>query len=108
MDQEMKAKVNEYLKAHGRRELSTEEAGAVAGGSPDTIVFGESSIPRMEFLQYVEDIRQAYGNDVAYNFLLEGINSMNYYQYSDTHIKELYAAYGPTEGFWAMMDREGF
>lgn len=108
MDKEMMGKIQEMLKARGKRELSPEETEAVVGGAPETFVWCGTTVTRMEFIGYVEDIRRAYGNDVAIDILLDGIRSMNYYHYPDSHIIELFRTYGANEGFWAMMDRVGF
>ena len=40
MDQEIMAKVNEVLKAHGRRELSMDELDEVVGGKGDGVMNG--------------------------------------------------------------------
>ncbi len=40
MDKEMMDKVNEYLKANGKRELSMDELEKVAGGQDTVTVFG--------------------------------------------------------------------
>ena len=70
MDKEMKAKVDEFLKTNGRRELSMDEMDRVSGGSfpADYRVNGYTAAEAGGMLQAVYD---NFGLDVAEAFAIE-------------------------------------
>ncbi len=77
MDKEIKAKIEEFVRAYGRRELSMEEADQVAGGG---IKFDNFEINTEEDLNYfVYTIIAAYdelwGKDITADILINWIPS---------------------------------
>ena len=77
MDKEMLAKVNEILKAHGKRELTMDETDQVTGGG---LKFDNFEINTREDLNYfvytiIAAYEEAFGKDVTYNILKDWIPS---------------------------------
>ena len=82
MDKEMMAKVNEVLKANGRRELSMDEMDKVVGGECFRIV----DIKTEEDLDYfvytfIASMEKSFGKDVTTDFLLKQLPSYDMIQY---------------------------
>ena len=77
MDQEMMKKVNEVLKANGRRELSMDEADQVVGGKaipgPEkgTVYLNGILTSEPDFNQVYYDITRCFGYDVAIQFFYQ-------------------------------------
>ena len=99
MDKEIMAMVNEYLKAHGKRELSLDEAAQVTGGQTckrdgvyyiDLIGIGE--FPLIAYGELLDGIIKNKGVDVA----IEVANAFD----PNPHNEELLRYYGA----WGVVD----
>ena len=74
MDKEMMNKVNEVLKANGRRELSMDEAAQVSGGAGEcySIYDIRTEDDAWYFVYtFVASMEKNFGKDVTYGFLKE-------------------------------------
>ena len=73
MDKELMDKMNEALKANGKRELSLDEMDKVSGGNtavsagptPGTVIWGEKVYTGGEFNDFWIDLTNSMGFDVA-------------------------------------------
>ena len=86
MDKEMMAKVNEILKANGRRELSLDEMEQVVGGADfkydgTYVYYMGIKETRDEFSSHIFDMAGSFGAGVTIGYLIEltGYNSTDIY-----------------------------
>ena len=89
MNPEIKAKVNEILKAHGKRELSMDEMDKVSGGwgsenNPHEIYIEGAKVDEATFNNLIMHVMDSFGYDVAlqvaqdltnYPFVGEGMHT---------------------------------
>ena len=84
MDKEMKAKIDEILKANGKRELSMDELDKVVGGSysikPDgkISINGTTPMTRDEFNNFMYAMAGTYGIDTAVDFMKDVMGYVYY------------------------------
>ena len=67
MDKEMKAKVDEFLKTNGRRELSMDEMDKVVGG----IFIPQTDEEKKQLIDYAYALTDAFGFDVALDMFIQ-------------------------------------
>ena len=67
MDKEMMEKVEEFMKANGRRELNMEEADHVSGGAVNFI--NGNAIEEEDFNNFYYELTKHFGFYVAYDYL---------------------------------------
>ena len=72
MNPEIKAKVDEFLKTRGTRELNMDEMGKVSGGQQNESIGGvlHSHEEIDAFCKMIDDIDKTFGRDVAINVSL--------------------------------------
>ena len=72
MKPKIKAKVDEFLKTHGTRELNIDEMGKVSGGQQNCPIYGvlHSHDEIDEFCGIVEEVDKEFGRDAAIDFAL--------------------------------------
>ena len=76
MDKDMMAKINEALKANGRRELSMDEMDKVVGG----IFIPQTDEEKKQLIDYAYALTDAFGFDVALDMFMK---TTGYYTYRD-------------------------
>ena len=67
MDKEMQAKVEEFVKSYGRRELSMDEMDKVVGG----IFIPQTDEEKKQLIDYAYALTDAFGFDVALDMFMK-------------------------------------
>ena len=71
MDKELMDKMNEALKANGKRELSLDDMDKVSGGVDGVTASNGKYFTKKELLEFARDLTQTVGYDVAGKMICE-------------------------------------
>ncbi len=107
-------KAMELLEAYGRQEmnmdvqsLSRDEIDSVVGGAPETFNLSGRVLTRSEVNDYLKDVYDYFGADIAERVLINKIlPGMGYYNYNYSKDRILYyfRMHGIGDEFWTAMD----